>query len=120
MDPEFTFRLRTYDVKMGEHEPISFKATVQVQQFIDQTLRVQIHQPEFSGILHKILEITGNANSSESLIELLPKIEEKITEPFLVHLNPNIFPCIDDYFLRNLCRRLRHDSLIFCAFHRNC
>ena len=76
MGPEFIYRVRTYDVKMGVPEAISFKATVHVQQFIDQTLRVQIHRPELS----------VNDGSPDSLIQLIPEFEEKLTDPFLVLL----------------------------------
>ena len=72
MGPEFIFRLRTNDVKMGKLPPISFKATVHVQQFIDQTLRVQIHHPEFA--------------ENDHPIHTPPEIVEKLTEPFLVLL----------------------------------
>ena len=72
MGPELVFRLRANDVRMGKLPPISFKATVHVQQSIDQKLRVQIHQPELS--------------DNGSPIRTPPEVVRKLTEPFLVLL----------------------------------
>lgn len=55
---------------MGKLPPISFKATVHVQKFIDQTLRVQMNHPEFA--------------ENDHPFHTPPKIVEKLTEPFLV------------------------------------
>jgi len=88
MGPELIFRLRTNDVKMGKLPPVSFKATVHVQQFIDQTLRVQIHQPEVS--------------DNGYPIPTPPAIMKKLTEPFLVLLKmgrmKSFYVGIDDSF----------------------
>ena len=88
MGPELTFRLRANDVRMGKLPPISFKATVHVQQFPDQSLRVQIHHPELSDNGHPI--------------RTPPQIAKKLTEPFLVLLKmgqmKSFYVGIDDSF----------------------